>query len=87
MFAASNGSMEDRPVEARDSPFARARPRVHNAFQNQDQDQAQVEHYFTMDLFKTYYNYLTIDCWYLIKSILQTRQEKVNFKVTTVMKI
>ena len=72
MFAVSNGSMEHRPVEARDSPFARARPHVHNAFQNQDQDQAQVEHYITMDLFKTY-NYLTIDCWYLIKSILQTR--------------
>jgi len=23
-------------------------------------------------LFKTYYNYLTIDCWYLIRNVLQT---------------
>jgi len=23
--------------------------------------------------FETYYNYLTIDCWYLIKYVLQTR--------------
>ena len=68
--------MEDGPVEARDSPFARARPRVHNAFQNQDQDQAQVEHYFTMDLLKTYYIFLTIDCWYLIVSPLNNR---INF--------
>ena len=48
--------------------------------------------------FKTYYtcNYLTIDCLYLIKYVLQTRllrilsffmKEKVNFIVETVMKI
>jgi len=24
-------------------------------------------------LFGTYYNYLTIDCWYLIKYVLKTR--------------
>ena len=29
-------------------------PRVHKAFQNQDQDQAQVKHYFTMDILKTH---------------------------------
>jgi len=46
--------------------------------------------------FETYYNYLTIDCWYLIKYVLQTRllgilsffyKRKVNFIVTTAMKI
>jgi len=26
-----------------------------------------------MDVFKTYYNYLTIDCWYFIQYVLQTR--------------
>jgi len=45
--------------------------------------------------FKTYYNYLTIDRWYLIKDILQTRllgiisffmKENVNFIVETVVK-
>jgi len=40
------------------------RPRVHKAFQNQAQDQAQVNNYFTMDFFKTYFNYLTIGCWF-----------------------
>jgi len=48
-----------------------------------------------MDLFKTYYNYLTVDCCCLIKYELQTRllgiltffiKEKVNFIVATVMK-
>jgi len=29
-----------------------ARPRVHNAFQNQDQDQAQIKDSFTMDFLK-----------------------------------
>jgi len=52
------------------------------------------KNYFTY--FKTYYNYLTIDCRYLIKYILQIRflgilsffmKEKVNFIVSTVMKI
>ena len=46
--------------------------------------------------FKTYYNYLTIDWWYLINFVLQTRllgilsffmKEKVNFIVATVMKM
>ena len=45
-------------------------PRVHKAFQNVDQDQAQVKHSFTMDFLKTYYNYITIDCWYLIQYVL-----------------
>jgi len=50
-----------------------------------------------MDFFsKTYYNYLTIDCWCLIKDVLQTRllvilsffmKEEVNFIVATVMTI
>jgi len=40
-------------------------PRVHKAFQNKDQDQAQVKHSYIMDFFKTFYNYLTSDCWYL----------------------
>ena len=69
---------------------------VHKAFQNQDQDQAHVKKFFYYGLFfKTYYNYLTIDCWYLIKYVLQTRllgilssflKEKVNFIAETVMK-
>ena len=51
--------------------------------------------YFTMDLFKTYYKYISIDCWYLIKYVLQTgllgilsfvMKEKVNFIVATIMK-
>jgi len=34
----------------------------------------QKKHPFTLwTFFKTYYNYLTIDCWYLIKYVLQTR--------------
>jgi len=37
------------------------RSRVHKAFQNQDQDQAQVKKSSNMYFFKTYYNYLTID--------------------------
>ena len=48
--------------------------------------------------FKTYYmyNYLTIDCLYFIKYVLQTRllgilsfimKEKVNFIVATIMEI
>ena len=36
--------------------------RVHKAFQNQDQDQASVKTNFTMDCFKTNYNFSTIDC-------------------------
>jgi len=38
--------------------------------------------------FETYYNYLTIDCWYLIKYVLQSffMKEKVNFIVATAMK-
>jgi len=72
------------------------RPRVHKAFQNTDQDQAQVKNSYIMDFFKTYYNYLTIDRLCLIKYVLQTRllgvlsffmKEKVNFIVATVMKI
>ena len=49
-------------------------PRVHKAFQNQDQDQAQVKLPLLWTFFDTYYNYLTIDCWYLIliKDVLQT---------------
>jgi len=44
--------------------------------------------------FKTNYSYLTIDFWYLIKNVLQTRllgslsifmKEKVNFRVATVV--
>ena len=42
-------------------------PRIHKAFLNQDQDQAQVKNSSNEDFFKTYYNYWTIDCWYLIK--------------------
>ena len=47
-------------------------------------------------VFKTYHNYLTIDCLYLIKYVLQTRllgilsffmKEKVNLIVATVMEI
>ena len=69
-------------------------PRVHEAFQNTDQDQAQVINSYIMDFFKTYYNYLTNNC--LIKYVLQTRllgilsffmKEKVNFIVATGMKI
>ena len=48
-------------------------PRVHKAFQNLDQDQAQVKHSLLWTFFETYNNYLTIDCWYLIKYVLQTR--------------
>ena len=71
------------------------RPRVHKAFQNQDRDQAQVNNYFIMDFFKMYSNYLTIECRYPIRYILQTRlfgilgffmKEKVNVIVATVMK-
>jgi len=71
-------------------------PRVHKAFQNTDQDQAQVNNSYIMDFFKTYYNYLTNNCWCLIKYVLQTRllgilsffmKEKVNFIVATGMKI
>ena len=50
-----------------------------------------------MDFFlKAYYNYLTFNCWYLIKYVLQTRplgvlrlfmKEKINFIVATVMEI
>jgi len=45
--------------------------------------------------FETYYNYFTIDGWYLIKYVLQTRllrilnlfmKEKVNVIVVTAMK-
>jgi len=54
--------------------------RVHKAFQNQDQDQAQVKTYFTMDVFlKTCYNYLTFICWYLIKYVLHTRLGLLSF--------
>jgi len=47
-------------------------------------------------VFKTYHNYLTIDCLFLIKYVLQTRllgilsffmKEKVNFIAATVMEI
>ena len=43
-----------------------------------------------MDFFKTFYNTLTIDCWYSITHLLQTRlfgilsffmKEKVKFKL------
>ena len=67
------------------------------AFQNKDQDQAQVKILILWTFFsKTYYNYLTIDCWCLIKDVLQTRllvilsffmKEEVNFIVATVMTI
>jgi len=69
------------------------RPRVHKALQNQDQDPAQVKKSLTMDFCKTYKTYLTIDCWYLIQCVLQTRllevlsffmKEKVNFIVVTI---
>ena len=40
----------------------RYRPRVPKAFQNQDQDQAQVKLPLLWTFFETYYNYLTIDC-------------------------
>ena len=30
-------------------------------------------HSSTMDFFETYSNCLTIDCWYLIKGVLQSR--------------
>ena len=43
------------------------------SFQNQDQDKAQVKKIKLMTFFETYYNYLTIDCWYLIKYVLQIR--------------
>ena len=68
-------------------------PHVHKAFQNQNQDQAQVKNSSTMDCFKAYHNYLTIDCLYLIKYVLQTRflgtlsffmKEKVNLIFATV---
>ena len=32
----------------------------HKAFQNTDQDQAQVKHSYIMDFFKTYNHYLTL---------------------------
>jgi len=35
-------------------PYMPLRPSVHKAFQNQDQDQAQVKNASNMDLFKTY---------------------------------
>ena len=47
-------------------------PGVHKAFQNQDQDQAHVKKFFYYGLFLKTYNYLPIDCWYLIKYVLQT---------------
>ena len=49
-----------------------------------------------MDFLKSFFNYLTIGCWYLIKYVLQTRllgilsffmKEKVNFIGVTVLKI
>ena len=57
------------------------RPHVHKAFQNQDQDQAQVKNSFTMDFFPSYYNYLTIDCWYLIKKICPPNKTSWNSKL------
>ena len=48
------------------------------------------------DVFKTYHIYLTIDCLYLVKYVLQKRllgilsffmKEEVNFIVVTVMEI
>ena len=48
-----------------------------------------------MDVFKTYYTYLTIDWWYWINYVLKTRllgiltffmKENVKFIVATVMK-
>ena len=47
------------------------RPRVHKAFQNQDQDQAQVKFPLLWTFFETYHNYLTIDCYYLIKYVFK----------------
>jgi len=39
-------------------------PRVHKAFQIKDQVQAQVKNSYIMAFFlKTYFYYLTIDCW------------------------
>ena len=83
--------------------FKRSGPVLTKVYQNQDQDQAEVKKYFTMHFVKPYYNYstidcwyLTIDCWHLIKYVLQTRhfvilsflmKEKVIFIVATVMKI
>ena len=69
-------------------------PRVHKDFQNNDQYQTEV--LILWIFFKTYYYYLTIDCWCLIKYVLQTRplgilslfiKEKVHLIVKTVMKI
>ena len=49
-----------------------------------------------MTSFNTYYNYLTNDCWYLIKYVIQTRRfgnlsffmkENVNIIVETAMNI
>ena len=66
-------------------------PHVHKAFQNQNQDQAQVKKLWIV--FKAYHNYLTIDCLYLIKYVLQTKvlgilsffmKEKVNLIFATV---
>ena len=64
-------------------------PRVHKAFQSQDQDVKKITLTFLKPIF-----YLTIDCWYSIKYVLQnyTSQnskpffiiEKVNFIVATV---
>ena len=71
--------------------FRFAWSRVHKAFQNEDQ----VKNSFTMDFSITYYNHLTINCWCLIKCVLQTRlprilcffmQENVNFMDATVVK-
>ena len=65
------------------------RPGVHKAFQSQDQDVKKIISTFLKPIF-----YLTIDCWYSIKYVLQnyTSQnskpffiiEKVNFIVATV---
>ena len=48
-------------------------PRVHKAFQNQDQDQAQVKNYYGLSFNLLLWFNFNIDCWYSIKHVLQTR--------------
>ena len=68
--------------------------RVYKAFQNKDQDQAQVKKSYITDFYKTYFLYLIIDRWCLTKYVLQRgllgilscfMKEKVNSIVDTVI--
>ena len=45
----------------------------HKAFHVEDQDQVQVKVILLWIFIQTFYTYLTIDCWYPIKHVLQTR--------------